>query len=242
VKVVTFNIRHGRKARGWVDIGLLGRTCAAFGADVLALQEVDVRQFRTWFANQPERIAAATGMTSVFGASLERFGGWYGNALLVRGTIDGHTTVRLPQRSREPRTTLLAEARVGAVAFSIAVTHLSTHKQEAAEQLATVVERLRASPAPRLLVGDLNLEPGRVAPIVAQGGLTLVDHAPTFPNLAPRLDIDHVAYDGWRVLGTETPSTPCSDHRPLIVDLEAAPVDLTAAEREPAREPERAPR
>src|SRR5689334_6681269 len=127
VRVATFNVKHGRQRMGSVDLDLLTRTCAALEADVLALQEVDVRRYRTRFADQPGKIAAGTGMVSAFGAASKTLFGGYGNALLVRGSIDEQTLVHVPQRSREPRVCLFARARVGdGRPFSVAVTHLST--------------------------------------------------------------------------------------------------------------------
>jgi endonuclease/exonuclease/phosphatase family metal-dependent hydrolase len=224
VRVATFNVKHGRQRIGSVDLDLLTRTCAALEADVLALQEVDVRRYRTRFANQPQRVAAGTGMVSAFGAASKTLFGGYGNALLVRGSIDEQTVVHVPQRSREPRACLFARARVGGGRpFSVAVTHLSTHRHEAIDQLQVVVDRLAAMAPPRLLLGDLNLEFDDVAPITTGAGLALVEHAPTFPNDAPRLTIDHVAFDGWRLETADAPSTPCSDHRPLVIELVDGP-------------------
>jgi endonuclease/exonuclease/phosphatase family metal-dependent hydrolase len=219
VRAATFNVKHGLKRHGGVDLRLLVRTCALLRADVLALQEVDVRRYRTRFAKQPDRIASGSGMVSVFGpASTSLFGG-YGNALLVRGSIDEHTVVHLPQRSEEPRSCLLARVRVDGRVFSVAVTHLSTQRHEAAEQLQVAVDRLVAMASPHLLLGDLNLEPEHVATVTTSADLVLVQHAPTFPNEAPRLTIDHIAFDDCRLETADAPLTPCSDHRPLVVDL-----------------------
>src|SRR4051794_37977846 len=46
VRIVTWNVQHARRADGRVDVGLLGRACAAFGADILALQEIEARSLR----------------------------------------------------------------------------------------------------------------------------------------------------------------------------------------------------
>jgi endonuclease/exonuclease/phosphatase family metal-dependent hydrolase len=219
VRAATFNVKHGRKRTGGVDLGLLARTCALLEVDLLALQEIDVRRYRTRFRTQHERIASATGMVAAFGPASKTLIGGYGNALLVRGSIDEHSVVHLPQRSREPRSCLLARVQVDGRACSVAVTHLSTHRHEAIDQLRIAVDRLVVMPPPHLLLGDLNLEPEHIAPIATRGGLALVEHQPTFPNDAPRLTIDHIAFDGWRLEAADVPSTPCSDHRPLVVDL-----------------------
>jgi endonuclease/exonuclease/phosphatase (EEP) superfamily protein YafD len=103
----------------------------------------------------------------------------------------------------------------------VAVTHLSIHADEAGRQLAAVVEALVHRPGPRLLLGDLNLHPWDVLPRVRGAGLSLAGGPPTFPAVAPRIRIDHVAHGPeLRVTRVEVPETPVSDHRPLVVELE----------------------
>ncbi|MDP9070529.1 MAG: endonuclease/exonuclease/phosphatase family protein [Actinomycetota bacterium] len=222
MRIVTFNVQHGRTPGGRVDSAGLARYCAGLGADVLALQEVDVRVARSRWADQAARVAQATGMVQAFGPA-HRLGlvGRYGNALLCRGALADVQVLALPRLGRaEQRAALLATALFGGSRLSVATTHLSIHADEAPGQLEAVVAALVARPSPRLLLGDLNLRPGDVAPLVAAGGLALADPAhPTFPASAPRIRIDHVAVEGLAVRAVEVlPSAPVSDHRALAVD------------------------
>ena len=62
VRVGTFNLASGRDGAGRsVDAGGLRAALAAVDADVLALQEVDVRQPRSGGVDQPVEVAAALG-------------------------------------------------------------------------------------------------------------------------------------------------------------------------------------
>ena len=98
MRVVTFNIHHGTVGSdGPVDPDRLGRVCADFGADVLALQEVDLRTRRTGGADLAGAVASASAMAYCYGPSMRLQGGWYGNALFVRGQIEHHTVARLPR-------------------------------------------------------------------------------------------------------------------------------------------------
>ena len=227
VRIVTFNVQHGRTPGGRVDTAALARYCAGLGADVLALQEVDVRVARSRWADQAAAAARASGMAHTFAAA-RRLGllGRYGNALLVRGSLEDGEVVGLPQVGRrEPRVAVLATAVVGAVRVSVAATHVSTHPEENRAQLQALVAVLAARPAPRALLGDLNLAAADVLPLVEAGGLTLADPSrPTFPSGAPRARIDHVATAGLQVGAVEVlPAAPVSDHRALAVEAEPPP-------------------
>src|SRR5262245_1882638 len=100
IRVATFNIKHGSRSDGRVDNRQLVQACAALDADVLGLQEVDRRQARSRFVDQAALVARRLGCRSVYGPVIARgLVGRYGNALLVRGTIDEVEKVQLPRPS-----------------------------------------------------------------------------------------------------------------------------------------------
>jgi endonuclease/exonuclease/phosphatase family metal-dependent hydrolase len=188
--------------------------------DLLAIQEVDVGLARSGRADLAAAVAAATGLSCVFGPA-HRVGrrGRYGNALLAAGPIADVEVLRLPRRGRgERRSAVLASVEVEGARLAVAATHLAIHPEEAGRQLATVVEALAHRPEPRVLLGDLNLQPWDVAPRVRAAGLELADGLPTFPAVAPSIRIDHVALSSHvTIVSVEVPATPVSDHRPLVV-------------------------
>jgi len=212
MRVVTFNIQHG--AGG--DASVLGRACAGLAADVLALQEVDVRVPRSRLVDEVAAVAKATGMHSVFGQTCRVGGvGRYGNALFSRAPMDDVETVRLPRvGAAEPRGAVLASID----GVTVAATHLSIHQEESAAQLATLVELVRERPKPWVLLGDLNRHPDQLD---ALAGFELVDATePTFPAHEPVARIDHIAVVGMRIESVEVlPQQPVSDHRPLAASL-----------------------
>jgi endonuclease/exonuclease/phosphatase family metal-dependent hydrolase len=226
VRIVTFNIKHGRTGPGRVDLPGLARTCTAFGADVLALQEVDRRARRSGFSDQVALIARATGLSATFGEAARR-GPFrrYGNALFGRGTFTDVEVVPLPRpEGGEPRVAILASLEVdGALPpgrqLSVAATHLSFRKGEGPVQLAALLEALGRRPLPRVLLGDLNLGPEVVEPAVAAAGYELAPTPPTFPAEHPRLRIDYVAVAGLTVTTAAVPEVDVSDHRPVIADV-----------------------
>lgn len=209
-----------------MDSTLLARHCAGLGADVLALQEVDVRTARSGWVDQAALVAEEAGLAHTFGEA-RRVGlfGRYGNALLAAGAVYDVQVVLLPRiGAGEARVAILATVTAADQTLSVAATHLSTDRGEALEQLQATVAALDEWPLPRVVLGDLNLVAGDVHPLVGEAGLELVDPAvPTYPAAAPRLRIDHVAVAGLAVAGSEVlPAAPVSDHRPLVVEVRSA--------------------
>lgn len=223
MRIVTFNVQHACTPAGPVDIDALARYCAGLDADVLGLQEVDVGLRRSGWTDQAAAVARATGMNAVFGAARRvGFRGRYGNVLLVRGGMSDVETLALPRTGRrERRSAVLASVEVRSQRLSVAATHLSTDRSEAAFQLDAVVAALRARSAPRVLLGDLNLRPDRAVPALEGAGLTVASTATaSYPAGEPFLRIDHVAVEGLTVEGvTVLDAAPVSDHRPVLVEL-----------------------
>lgn len=223
MRIVTFNTCHGRAQDGTVDTAALARYCASLDADVLALQEVDVRSRRSGGVDQVAAVADATGLTSYFGPA-RRLGlrGRYGNALLVRGMIEEAQTVALPRAGHhEDRSFILAEVIVGDLVMAVAATHLSADEKEAGIQLEALLVGARHLNRPRVVLGDFNLRAEQLAPALATRAYALADPLlPTFPATLPRLRIDHVLCDGIAIRSAAVPdAAPVSDHRALVVEV-----------------------
>ncbi|MGC4807804.1 endonuclease/exonuclease/phosphatase family protein [Micromonospora sp. DT233] len=162
----------------------------------------------------------------------------YGVGLVSRYPVRGWHVVRLapaPVRAPihlpgggvvllrdEPRVVLAAVLETPQGEVTVAATHLSFVPGWNARQLRRSVRALRALPAPRVLLGDLNL-PAGAARLVS--GWVPLGRRPTYPAAHPRVQLDHVLADRRGrerlppVTAVSTPATTISDHRPLVVDL-----------------------
>jgi endonuclease/exonuclease/phosphatase family metal-dependent hydrolase len=219
LRLATYNIQHGRRPDGEVDIALLARACAALEADVLGLQEVDVNLRRSHDADTAATVADACGMAFVFGEAIAIRGGRYGNALLVRGRIDDVEVVPIPDA--EPRSAIVARAVLeDGTALSVATTHLGL-RGAALDELPLVFDALGRRPAPHVLMGDLNLDPEDVERAAAIAGYERVHSDNTWPAKRPRRTIDHVLLDGLRATTAVVVPLPVSDHLALVVEVEA---------------------
>lgn len=225
MRVMTYNIRHGALRGGRVDVKALAEFCAEMAPDILALQEVDQSAIRSGFADTSGAVARATEMMSVFGQARRLgIGGRYGNVLLCRGLLSGVEHVKLPRDARrEPRGAIVATASVhdAGTPVSVAATHLGVTRAEALRQLGYLLNTISRRPAPRIVLGDLNLGPETVGPACEGAGLTLADpDQPSFPADEPEYRIDHIAVVGMNVESVAVIEGPVSDHRAVIAELE----------------------
>jgi endonuclease/exonuclease/phosphatase family metal-dependent hydrolase len=233
MRIVTFNVKHGTVDGGRIDNRLLAHTCAGLEADILALQEVDRRATRSGFADQVRLVARATGMSAAFGEAARRGPlRRYGNALLARGALSDVETLALPRpEGGEFRVAVLAGLtlepgvpglpRDGDARLSVAATHLSFRRGEGAAQLMALVEALDRRPCPRVLLGDLNLAPDVVEPVLVTAGYHIASTGPTFPVRLPRSRIDYVAVAGLEIVSAEALETSLSDHRLVVAEVTA---------------------
>lgn len=241
MRIATFNIHHGTVGKdGEVDPEQLGQVCAGFDADVLALQEVDLGTIRAGGADLAAEVARACGMRHVFGPARRYPGGWYGNALLVRGEVHAWSVLDLPRvprwkRWQEHRSALEVHAVVGGRAIRVVTTHLAVPQAVNGPQLDHLLGTVTARPGPLVVLGDFNRVPAGVEAAAAAAGLAFVRHGPTSPvEPRRRISIDHVLLsDGLVRVAAEVRATPMSDHAALLVDVE--PVDdASGAGGEPA--------
>jgi endonuclease/exonuclease/phosphatase family metal-dependent hydrolase len=130
-------------------------------------------------------------------------------------------TLRVAWLRDEPRVLLAAVVDAPGGPMTVATTHLSFVPGWNGAQLRRVTRLLRGLPAPRVLLGDLNL-PGRL-PRWLTGWRMLVSAA-TYPAPDPRVQLDHVLADGAVPAATAAHAwaAPVSDHRAVVVDLAAS--------------------
>ncbi|MDB4778333.1 endonuclease/exonuclease/phosphatase family protein, partial [bacterium] len=87
LRVLTYNIHHGRAMDGQFDYERLAATIAKLKPDVVALQEVDNKTERASGVDQAKRLGELLEMNHVFGNALYFSGGQYGEGVLSRFPI-----------------------------------------------------------------------------------------------------------------------------------------------------------
>lgn len=231
IVVATWNIHHGRGLDDLVDVARIADELRATGADIVALQEVDVGVARSGRIDIPAELAQRLSMTSVFGKNIDYQGGDYGNAILSRFPVEeakNHHYRML--REGEQRGLLSARLRTSHGPLVVMATHLD-YRPDDSERLsnAAEIEELTAElDAPAVLCGDFNDLPGSAVHAALAADWTDawiaagVGDGATYPAAAPRKRIDWllVRTDGrLRPVRAEVPATAASDHRALVVEL-----------------------
>lgn len=220
MRVVTWNVQIGRpNPDGRPAIEPVVAALAALQADVHAIQELDRGRRRSGRVDQPAGLAEGLGGALAWAPTVRR-GGEYGIGIVTRGEIRATEEVPL-SGTREPRALLIAEVEVDGRHWTVGCTHLSRNRGFAQRQLVRAIDALAAHPAPRVLLGDLNLVPAEVLPWSTAEGYHLVDGPPTHSTRQARLTrrIDHVLLSGSTATAAAVHRLPVSDHCAVTADL-----------------------
>ncbi len=194
-------------------------------ADVVALQEVESRasgvDMLAWLANE-------MGYHAVFGSTLLRADGHYGNGLLARCPIHDSTLCDLTWRGREPRGAIAADVDCGGHRLRVVATHLGLRPAERREQVTRLINLFKQRPATdrAVLLGDLNEWFLWGRPLRRLHRYFERTPSPaTFPSRAPVLALDRIWTHPRSLLRSlavhkSAAARLASDHLPLVAMLE----------------------
>lgn len=232
LRILSYNI-HGRAHR--FDRRYLERIARVIGEarpDAVGLQEVYRGSSHSRLEDQAGAIARLVGMNAHFGPSFEVGGGHFGNAVLTTGEVRSGEVVPLPGAG-EPRTLLHSRLSWNGNSSEIDfyVTHLAAwgrfSRTARSVQITGLLERLKQSDGPFVLVGDLNAPPE--APEI--GTLLAAEMFRVCGEMActhrfMRQKIDYVFADpGWTTTSSIVLKTGPSDHWPVLVELTRTAAD-----------------
>lgn len=226
LKVLTWNIHSEGPER-------LAEAIEESGADVVALQEVDVYRQRSGCRHQAFDIAERLGMSARLGANIrsgEECGNGqpalYGDALLSRHPIIEWEHTLLPNSGGEQRGLLEAVLDVGGSRVRVVSTHLEyASGSERHDQAEAVVDHLAGSAEPVVVMGDLNGEPHDSGLAPLRDAFTDTWEAAgsgdgyTNPSRSPRRRIDYVFFRGLGAAAAEVLGSTASDHLAVRADL-----------------------
>jgi endonuclease/exonuclease/phosphatase family metal-dependent hydrolase len=232
LRVLSYNIHHGRGMDGEVDLQRIARVILREDPDLVALQEVDRGVERTDRIDMPARLAALTGMIAVFSNNFHHQGGEYGNAILSRHPVEFFDNVHYRMvRGGEQRGLLHAVIQVHGHSLLFLNTHLD-YRPDDTERLSNLDEILELVAAypdlPVIIAGDFNDLPGSRT----HQGMTrhFVDawevagqgDGFTIPSEKPNRRIDYIfahPVHGPIPRKAWVPTSTASDHLPLAVEF-----------------------
>jgi endonuclease/exonuclease/phosphatase family metal-dependent hydrolase len=220
-RIATWNIRAARSA----PVDTIAAELQAMEADVIALQEVDVRARRTGFVDEPAGLATTLGFQYVFAASIKWDEGDYGLAVLSRWPLAKVRRYRLDATAAaEPRIVLEVVVCAGGRPL-----HIFNHHADGRRASREVgFPELRAIVQPHvghgiLVLGDFNEHsdsPG-MRGLIDAGLVDLGAEQPVNTSRAGRIDY-LLADDPLARLASTARVWPTdnSDHNAVLVDLE----------------------
>lgn len=233
LRIVSYNIRHGRGMDDSVRLDRTAATLEALAPDVVGLQEVDQLVARSGRVDEPAALGAALGMHHAFASFMDYQGGRYGLAILSRHPIAATRTIHLPV-GNEPRVALVADI---VVPTGDTVSVINLHFDWVQDDGYRYSQALRLSASldslvrPWVLLGDFNDEPPSRTLAIFRERAVEVAKAPdarlTFSSTRPVKEIDFVFVAPARrwTPGTARAITEpmASDHRPVLAEVTLRP-------------------
>ncbi len=225
MRLLTYNIHSGRDVNEKPSLRKLSRIIQQIKADIIALQEVDVYFWRSYFRHQARYLARSLKMNFVFGANMRYF--WvmrYGNAILSRYPILACRNHPLPS-FKEKRGLLLALIACPKQKIFFLNTHLGLSDRERVFQVKEILYLATGFKLPFVLAGDLNAS---FAAIELKPLLTCFRSAKpvvhndcaSFPANHPQFCLDYILLSkDWEVNTTYILPVEGSDHLPVIADV-----------------------
>lgn len=235
LRVLTYNIHHGRGADGVIDLERLADIIKRAQPDLVALQEVDVKTKRSGGVDQAAKLGELTSMNHFFAEAIPYQDGGYGNAVLSRYPIRAKYRQPLPaEPDQEKRSVAVASVEPWDainMRFVFASTHLCHLSEQTRQRQVRAIEGNRAyQGSATILAGDFNFTPGSkpYQAMIKAGWLDTAadfgDPQLTCPADQPTMRIDYVFVrpaERWRVTDVKVFDEPiASDHAPVLVALE----------------------
>lgn len=241
LRVATLNLGHGRGTsinqmligRKGIEANLTraGESIAGAGVHIVALQELDVNSRWAGGFDHRDRLLSASGLRCAgVGLHAESWLYRFGTGLLSTVALsDLRSTAFKPTPPTTTKGLLAATLRWGREPdvreVRLASVHLDFSRGGARQrQLDRILDAVRASPLPMIVMGDFNEqwsgEDSVVRRLVREGGLqTWVPDSPHYPTYKDkRLDWILVSPE-LEIVDYEVLDDPVSDHRLVVAEL-----------------------
>lgn len=230
IRVLSYNIHHAAppSASGKIDLDAIAAVIKESNADLVGLQEVDVRVSRSMNVDQAQKLGELTGMHYFFAKGIDLEQGEYGTLILSKHKIVAKHWYELPMlKSSEGRALGVIDVEFpdgDIIAF--ANTHLDLYEENRIAQAAFINALAKESKKPMILVGDLNATPESA--VIKQFEQQFVrnkdTNGPTFPNVDANTEIDYIMLSkktkfSWKAYNI-IPEDYASDHLPLFAEIE----------------------
>lgn len=229
IRVISYNIHSGVGIDKVFNYKRIGQFLAKQEADIVCLQEMDLRYPAIDKEEQIEQLKADYFTDFIASPAVFTDTGWYGNAILTRVKPVSKRSIDISVEGRQPRNIQDVVFSLGDNRLRILNTHMGLKQFERAQQFsrleAVIDETLMSDNTPILVTGDFNewqLFPRTLRGISQK--LQAVPLGPTFPNKLPVFKLDkfwchpkQLVKQAKVIKTTET--YKYSDHFPILAEL-----------------------
>lgn len=228
-RIASYNIRKALGTDRRRDPHRIMGIIAELAADIVILQEADLRLGARHSALPLHEIQTRTGMIAIPIADNEVSLGWHGNTILVRPSIQVTDLKKLNLPGIEPRGAVIADIAINGGALRVTAAHLGLLRSSRRRQLSALIQTLDAlDGTPTLIAGDFNERSLRVG--LGRLAHQFTIHAPgkTYHANVPLVALDRIALDqnltsrGGGVFNTPI-ARRASDHLPIWMDVGMTP-------------------
>lgn len=224
-RIASYNIRKAMGTDRRRDPHRIMGIIAELAADIVILQEADLRLGARRSALPIHELETRTGMVAVPIADNDVSLGWHGNTILLRPDIRVNDMQKLNLPGIEPRGAVIADVTIKGVALRVTAAHLGLLRSSRRRQLSALIEALDVLDAtPTLIAGDFNERSLRVGLGRIAHQFTIYAPGKTYHANVPLVALDRIAldqnltsFDGG-VMNTPV-ARRASDHLPIWMDV-----------------------
>ncbi|WP_096202984.1 endonuclease/exonuclease/phosphatase family protein [Bacillus sp. FJAT-45350] len=228
LKVLTFNIRHGRGTDLRLSLERISRVIKRVQPHIVGVNEID-KHFsrRSLYKDQPKELEYLLGMKEFFAPaiSIKRKGKLtreYGNAIFTSLPVayfHSHL-IQSDSKYKENRSVVEVGISLGERNISVFTTHFSLSRNMHQKQTEWLVKRMGQLNHPCIIMGDWNCRPSstRLKPIQSRFQTVFHQTQPTFPSAYPKWQLDYIFFtDHFSVKDAAvlTSERKASDHLPV---------------------------
>lgn len=222
LRIASYNIRKAVGTDRRRDPARVLRVIAETGAEIVVLQEADLRLPPRRPALDAQAIRAATGLEPV-GLDHGRVSlGWHGNAVLAAPGIEVERVLLHDLPGLEPRGCIVAVLNRAGLRFRVVGVHLGLLRTSRRQQLTAMLSHLSADePLPTLIAGDFNERSLAVGLGRLSRRFSILSAGPTWHSRKPLFALDRMAvtpeFHPLRLeVHRSAEADRASDHLPLV--------------------------
>ena len=227
IKVMTFNIQHGRDfIKRDINLHMMADVIRNQQADIIGLNEVRGLGTHIDYQEQARIIGEDLGFYYYFGKAIDLPQGPYGNALLSRFPLSKIETIMIPdpliknEKVLCYETRCIIKAKIEELNLTIFISHFGLAQSEQRNALSTLTKEVTKVEGPCIFMGDLNMTPEdekikQIEEYLTDVSFMIRGNQLSFPSIDPVRKIDYIFVNSFlEVIDAEIPEIVASDHFP----------------------------